>query len=148
MKNFIKKNWFKLGILSILLLLVLLGVYCFASSTSRYNKISLQENCSKKADEIFTEFKKNNEAKVIFTGDNYTYSNHYNEKLNKCFVLLERDSEYDADISLYNAYENIKIGEYIEVRPSGDAAICFVDNNRECKNYEEFSNLIKKYMEN
>ena len=90
---------------------------------------------------------------VVPNAVNYIFTNHYNEKLNKCFVILERDLSTENYLVLYNAYENTQIGELREflTDTSHNVAMCEVndlnDNMVQCKDYDGFKQLTKIYMQ-
>lgn len=156
MEKFIKENWFKLGILFILLLLCLLGIYYFAISSSHNGGVGSKENCSKQANEVFVK----NTDEYERTYQNYNYTNHWNEKMGECFVLItggDLATEYHA--TLYNAYDNKDLGG---IHTAGKiAGLCGLEvggSYKTCEHFgkegyvmqarEEFDNLAKVYMEN
>jgi len=117
---------------------------------------NFQERCAKQAREQFKQLGWDKEQMAGFT-------NHYNEKLNKCFVLIENTDAKSSpgtiwtNVVLMDAFEGRELGlyswhtekdkKYWEVPPfqcevnlpSGEKKIC---NSR-----EEFDELIKIYME-
>jgi len=154
MKNFINENWFKLGILIILLII---GIFYISSSlkTKQVN-ISSQENCSKKSEDLYLKNKDGVRAWLLSSD----YTNHYNNKMNKCFVVISggnKNTEYHSEI--YDAYENTLLGS---VHTNMDiASSCGLKNGNiyaSCKSTSkekgsfsaitEFENLIKPLMEN
>lgn len=89
----------------------------------------LQEQCGKKGEDFYK--KKFN--------DSGFYQNHYNKKLNKCFMVL------------YNPITNRKI--FYDVNKSNlhglftrDGVSCYV-YEKKCKTEEEWDNLMKPFME-
>jgi hypothetical protein len=88
------------------------------------------------------------------------YENHFNTKLNKCFVLIQNTDARNPQIiwthkSLYDAFEGKAYGQYAwhtmkdkkywEVPP----VMCKVwlpGEERICKSDDEFDELIKAYM--
>lgn len=124
-------------------------------STTSKTDIESQENCSKKANEFFIQ--NTNEYDRVY--QNYTYQNHYNKRLNKCFVLIiwgkQKDIEYHE--TLYDAYENKELGNLSTAMQI--AGLCGLEINEKyktCKHFgkdgyaseaiDEFNNLIKIYM--
>ncbi|MHB8137759.1 MAG: hypothetical protein ACYDGO_05145 [Smithellaceae bacterium] len=91
----------------------------------------LQEQCKKNSEEFF---KKSYDK--IYSG---FYINHYNKKLNKCFMVLynpitNRNILYDVNKSnLHGLFTR-------------DGVSCYV-YEKKCKTEEEWNNLIKPYME-
>jgi hypothetical protein len=74
---------------------------------------------------------------------------HYNKKLSACFLHVVCSSDHGKNISEY--VEDIGKGRnqarYINTSPSSSSGSCMV-NGKECRNYYEFLDLIRPYMEN
>lgn len=118
---------------------------------AKQNTVSLdvQDKCSKKAKEVFIE-------QYTDTKD-VSYENHYNNKLNKCFVeIYYMKTSWDiiwTYKSIYDAYEGktyadyawhtVKDKKYWEVKP----IVCQIWDWY-CSTTEEFDSAIKEYMEN
>jgi hypothetical protein len=90
------------------------------------------------------------------------YENHYNSKLNKCFIMVQNtDATYSPTIwthkSLLDAYEGKAYGEYSwhtvknkkywEVPPFMCKVVLPTGEDHFCKSDEEFEELIKVYMQ-
>jgi hypothetical protein len=92
------------------------------------------------------------------------FTNHYNAKQNKCFILVEYhyNSSYPGqdgwswmgDANLYDVYENQKYAEFMESHEninkpkysSEDRVIsCDVQGDK-CKTSDEFNKLVSPYM--
>jgi hypothetical protein len=125
-----------------------------AQSKPKKADLELQEQCAKQAREEF---------KQAGWDKDSNFTNHYNEKLNRCFMLIEKtDAKLDPGTIwrtkiLADAYEGRTIGlfswhtekgkKYWEVPPfqcemmppSGEKAIC--------KSEAEFDEFVKTYME-
>lgn len=111
--------------------------------------LDLQDKCAKKAKEFFTE---------QYTDEkDYSYENHFNKKLNKCFVVIY-STKVSWEIiwthkSIFDAYEwktyadyswhTVKDKKYWEVKP----IVCQIWDWY-CTTTEEFDEGIKKYTEN
>ena len=111
------------------------------------NTLDNQEKCAKQAKSFFADLKLDN--------DTHDFENHYNLKLNKCFVLV---SKYVAKIDdfaskdLYDAFEQKNYAswawkskedkKYWEVKPF----ICTM-LDAYCQSTEEFDAFVKTYME-
>ena len=127
-----------------------------AKLEAKARDFSLQEKCAKQAR---VEFERWGYAKEAFAD----LTNHYNERLNKCFLALETRS---ADKSgsyinkfLADAYEGKQYAEYSWFNPSGsgqkfwevapDSCKVTMQSGQEitCKSSEEYDELIKFYME-
>ena len=162
MNNFFKKNWFKLGILTVITLMGLSVVYYYLYSLPQMNikaksskeDLALQETCSKKAKFFFEESgypQQGNQS------DFYQYTCHYNKKLNKCFISI-RGALLGGPIGnafyLYDTYENkmyadyyktteIKSGVKLEDTPPQSCSLL----DRPCHSKEEYDTFIKPYIE-
>ena len=98
MKNFIEDNWFK--ILIILIITVGLCVYYFTYFLPQKTQIELlnyQEKCSSQAEKELISFTKNLHFK--YSPSSFDQQNHYNGKLNKCFIVIT-DSAPNIDENL------------------------------------------------
>lgn len=111
MKNFFQENWFKLGILGVLIVAGAFSVYYFAVVRVSENNFALQARC---ADDAAKAFARGDYKKAAEYGSGYDYKNHYNSKLNKCFILI---SYYDANtdslaMDLYDALESQRYASF------------------------------------
>ena len=116
----------------------------------------LQEQCVKRSKEYF---KKEYGNGIINGGDGErlisNYTNHYNKKLNKCFILIT-STEFIRNME--NKIENIRIKTLFELNENKEygSLIQFENNNKliNCRILEKYCNLekewdfiIKPYME-
>lgn len=119
---------------------------------TRLHNLELQEKCARQAREVF---KGDGLDKAPFA----SFSNHYNEKLNKCFVLLENHviaGEAVTSTRLDDAFEGKVFGNYLwqteknkkywEVPPLACNVVLESGEEKVCKSSEEFNQLIKPYM--
>lgn len=152
--EYIKRNWMEIvfGIV-----VVILGFY-FISSSLKEKQMDIvnQQNCSKKAEEVF---QKNKNGYIAWLSGS-DYVNHFNKKINKCFVIIEggaRDVEYVS--VLYDAYENKVLSTWHTLMDMAiNCGLWVGDTYKICENnqkehaatqaYAEYKNLIKGYMEN
>lgn len=156
MEKFIIQNWLKIiiGIITIIL-----GFYfTFSLPRIKQTEITNQQNCSKKAEEIFKEYMvKAGDYEREYNSTNYNYENHYSSKLNGCFVLIANNTENYYRATLFNAYENKELGGiYSIMQIAGICGLQIGGSYEVCKNVEkegklfeakeEFDNLAKFYM--
>jgi len=97
----------------------------------------LNDKCGKQREEWFKSYQKK------YPSDKFTYKNHFNKKLNKCFILVEY-SESQLK-SLRNINENKIYGSFLS-KQDGNIIICNVLEQK-CKSEEEWDSLVKPYME-
>lgn len=127
----------------------------FGSSTDKKLDYQLQEKCGKKCEKFFN--KKYN-LELLNDQRNTTYQNHYNNKLNKCFMVvkehfIDRDLDNKPERTivedLYDVNENKLIGSFTmkwsNLTKSNGILCKFL--NKECKSQEEWDILVKPYME-
>ncbi len=130
MKKFIKENWFKIGILIILVVVVFIyldktkvsddssKLIIPISQSNELPKavstpttdINLQAKCSAQAEKIVTSYAETINTQLVEVGGhniNFYQQNHYNQTLNKCFVLISSDS--GSTTLLFDAYENKRL---------------------------------------
>lgn len=120
------------------------------------NKIiyELQEKCGKICNEMFQK----EYGKGGIKGDKdetlvSNYSNHYNSKLNRCFILITtttipRGKERNALVmkTLFDINENKEYGAFSKFQKESVPFGCMV-GDKGCKSQAEFEALIKPYME-
>ncbi len=154
MKNFIKENLFKVGVLLVALLIVILAVYFYNSSKNSEaekqttkTQLLLQGQCADAAKKFFNEDKWGRAAEDI-NSSNVNYTNHYNSKYNKCFVLItERFSDGSGtsqvlyDVLEHKEYANGSFG-------SKDLSVYCTILNGDCKTASDFNKFVSGYMEN
>ena len=115
-----------------------------------------QERCAKQAREQFKQLGWDKEPMAGFT-------NHYNEKMNKCFVLIENTDAKSSpgtiwtNVVLMDAFEGKELGlyswhtekdkKYWEVPPFQCEVTLPSGEKKICNSREEFDELIKVYME-
>lgn len=123
---------------------VLFGT-CYAKSAKQ--DYDLQEKCGDTASKFFKKEDFSLATKDIVLFKNY--KNHYNKKLNKCFILitskLKRLNTNDVSESqiIFDVNENM---EYGSIAPSDKGIRCvFLGNS--CGSWEEWHILIRPYME-
>ena len=89
------------------------------------------------------------------------YTNHYNKAMNKCFIVVEyhynvgKHLSWASDISLWDIYENTKVGAFgemhmdygMEAGVKDRVSHCNV-GQRTCKSLDEFNGLAISYMQN
>lgn len=155
--HWLKENWFKVGILCALVIIIVLGIYYLTFISKNNNGIIIsQKSCSEKASEVFT----NNTDEYERTYQNYTYTNHFSEKTGKCFVLItggDLATEYHA--VLYNAFDNKELGGvHTAMKMPGLCGLEINGSYKTCEHFgkegyvteavNEFNDLAKVYMEN
>ena len=106
--------------------------------------VDLQIKCSSAADKFF---------KANYSPNELTYySNHWSNKLKKCFILVNV-AVYDRGSiargrDIYNVYENKQYGTIA----LGNPILCYIysketnDTSRECKSEIEFNEFVEQYM--
>jgi hypothetical protein len=101
----------------------------------------LQEQCGKQSEEWF----KDREGMK-------SYNNHYNKKLNKCFIFVVGSfSDQDGVIhytgeGLFDVNENKRYGQYTGDEKNTKMIDCYI-LEKQCKSYEEWKSRVKPYME-
>jgi hypothetical protein len=124
---------------------------------SKTASLELQEKCSKQAEEQYAAngWKKEQMA---------SYTNHYNEKMNKCFALIENttpakpaDGTFFTNKILFDAFEGKTYGEYDwrsdkvkkywEVAPFNCKGTLPSGEEKVCHSSDEFDEIVKPYMQ-
>lgn len=126
-----------------------------ANAVPKAASLEYQEKCAEQAKKSFSEM-------GYKPKDLAGYENHYNAKLNKCFIMIQNtDAKYSPTIwnykNLLDAYEGKAYGEYSwhtvkdkkywEVPPFTCKVVLLTGEERFCKSDEEFDELTKIYMQ-
>lgn len=131
------------------LVLFLIGLVASTGLTaSKVEEYEMQERCEKKASEFFAQ---------NFNDPPNSYINHYNAKLNKCFILVTGRGEKGTYREyLYDVNENKMYGDVL-VYATSTSEYCFFAVNgvdrgwilkaRRCNSVAEWDVLAKPYME-
>jgi hypothetical protein len=165
MKQWLKDNWFKLGVFAILLVVGISAtryyLYILPQAKNKNTKfvsgqisakedLELQAMCAKKSEEVFKV-----EYPRLIKDETYDYACHYDKKLKKCFmkvthVLIDTSQHIiDTNDNLFDAYEHKTYAEYHQVRDNGQdypesACECL---GQRCNSKAEYDALVKPYME-
>jgi len=107
----------------------------FLSLTKK--QYALQEKCEKQGEAWSKSYLQK------YPSDKFTYESHYNQKLNKCFMLVTYSKSQLK--SLKSVSEN-KIYGSLLARQDSKTIICNVLENK-CKTEKEWNALVKPYME-
>lgn len=105
----------------------------------------LQEQCGKSSAEFFSR------RPGIIGFSNPFYKNHYNRKLNKCFIQIWYPADgHGSDvlvgiIGLWDVKENMPYGSFHKP-VGGNVEDCWVGNTK-CGTVDDFKKLIRPYME-
>lgn len=111
----------------------------------------LQEKCSNKASNFFKEYTeeiKEQEAYRSFLSS-ISYENHYNTKLNKCFIQVYTYSPEEAHHSeswhwsLYDVNEHKEYGDFHQIE--GKVVACNFET-KSCHSLDDWLTLAKPYM--
>ena len=125
------KSVHQLILLSSLVILIIVG----GCSDNRKIDYQLQEQCGKQCKEWFIR---------EYDGTGYSYVNHYNKKLNRCFIFVFGYSGDVLNEVIFDINDNTKIGG-VSVFPNGGVFCSVLD--KVCKSRGEWKKLIKHYME-
>jgi hypothetical protein len=114
--------------------------YC--QSPSREEVYALQERCGIRAEQVF-----NRDYPVALRTGRETFKNHYNSKLNKCYIfevemvqLKDGSAVSFASVEvLYDVNDNKVVGRF-------DPLGCSVAGTT-CSSEKDFRSLIRLYME-
>lgn len=110
----------------------------------------LREKCGKYCKEYFSKTYGNGMIEVGDGQENWTYDNHYNEKLNKCFILTTtlvstKNKMYGGKRKeIFDILEKTSYGEFLMI--DGQLIFCNVLEEK-CKSESEWDLLVKPYME-
>lgn len=123
-------------------------------AASPKEEYDLQERCGKRAEEYFKREYGNGISNTKDGQSMTVYTNHYNKKLNKCFILLTttnvtyKDKKVSSSTfrSLYDINENKEYGIFFKRDNDNFVFECKV-SDKVCNSEDEWEALIKPYME-
>lgn len=106
-----------------------------------------EKKCENKCEEYF----KKQYGNGILNGGKrtVTYQNHYNKKLNKCFIMLTTNfiiEKYKMSYKEKFLFDVNYLRDYAFFYNSGKFTFCDVERNK-CNSEEEWVSLVKPYME-
>lgn len=142
----------KYSIYILIHILMIFGIASAVYAASVREEYELQEKCGKRCEEIFK--KENQFVKTTSDGQMLSgYQNHYNKKLNKCFILIETTNypnDKKTDILymkwIFDVNENKEYGSVNKFRKNPSVSGCYV-LERTCTSVREWDLLVKPYME-
>jgi hypothetical protein len=101
-----------------------------------------QTSCGASARDWFTKAYAHDRVGVDETRD---FGAHYNQKLNRCFAVLNETRSSFVSIQLVDVNENNPIGFYVRPLADKGPSRCEVENKR-CNSDEEWNALMKPYV--
>ena len=75
----------------------------------------------------------------------YKYKNHYNKKLNKCFMVITEDGVLERYKKLLDVDENNSYGS-VRINNERENMGCYL-LEKKCKSEEGWDSIVKHYME-
>jgi len=108
--------------------------------------LELKEKCAIQSGNAFTEFKKSQATTI-----SWEYTNHYNLKLNKCFLRVDGSGENLFYSRVSEAFEKTIYGNYVKNNTKDVIVDCWVTRGTiagsRCKSELEFETLLDPYLE-
>ena len=138
----------KISVIIGALMVVLSMAYYLVILLPQKAKMTLEqqsERCYGASQNYFNDYmKKQGEYAQDYQSSKYQYSNHYNQKLNKCFInIIYNNEPYEYHSTIYDIYENKDWGG---IYTAGETVgICGLQKQT-CKNKFEFNNLTQPLM--
>lgn len=178
MDIWIKEN--KITSVIIIVLIIAFGFFAFykqnnsskqPTNTGEVNSIDLQSKCATQAQKTLTTFSNqytndgwdSNTGEPASTRANFTQSNHFNQKLNQCFVLIKYDFTYAGTLNvhfittgetLFNAFQNDELASCVHShRLSYDnfseqyTDTCLIGQGNGLSTLQNYNNFVNERME-
>jgi hypothetical protein len=111
--------------------------------------LEVQARCAKQAEVVYEGYQ--------FSTERSVYVNHYNPKLDRCFVEVTDTEDKDGNLTVFkelvDAFEGKDYGDYFwaNTKRQAEPSMCKVTtpDGQEvyCHSEDEFESLVKKYME-
>ncbi|MBR0752724.1 hypothetical protein JQ604_11060 [Bradyrhizobium jicamae] len=125
--------------------LVVIATWAMANSAQAQNRkeiYELQERCGKRAEQIFEKDFPVGERKGL-----EQFENHYNVRLNRCF-MLEENTMTMKDAGASKSYKLLTLVDVNDNKVYGSFGPLNCDvQNSPCKSEQEFRSLIRQFME-
>ncbi len=143
MKNFLKDNWFKIGLIIVLLIIACSVGYYLIIVQGQKSDIALQAECADQAAKAF---------KNLGYTDTDLFTDHYNHRLNKCFMEVKNSNELGLMASdLYDANELKSYADWT-FGSNPPVSVCNFNGKEimditNCNN-DSFDAFVKPYMTN
>ena len=127
-----------------------------ANAESKKEEYELQERCGKRADERFKREYGDRISRYDAGQWVYHYTNHYNKKLNKCFVLIrghisEKDGGFMEFEQLWDINAHKEYGYFMRDRDKGGKVwswtSCFILDKMVDADKEKWDPFVVPYME-
>jgi hypothetical protein len=127
-----------------------------APPATAMEEYELQERCGKRAAELYNKKFGSNGVINTKTGQSTVdYTNHYNKKLKKCFVLQtyrnipyrDRSQQNSITYRLYDINENRTYGDYFKSDGMSIPTTCKLGDEAVCHSEEEWNARVKPLME-
>src|SRR6266403_3015605 len=123
-----------------------------SETTGSTANLQLQEQCAKDAHTTFV-----NGGYTTTTNGSNSYTDHFNKKLNTCFIVISNIDSSGNYIQLYDAISQQEYGEYAGlfsgksflsecVQNAKPTTVCKIVNST--ATLDDWQNFIKPYMEN
>jgi len=159
MKDSFYKNWFKLAVIVILLVTIAVWFHFTLSEKEQQkqvNNINLQERCASNAKSFFNENWQSADSNDILLD----YQNHYNTKLNECYVLINYNfwvvkstGLYSKNTFLYSVADRIKLAEMTignnSVAGTQQEVLRVCDfSGKQCTSASDFQSMLIPFMNN
>jgi hypothetical protein len=116
----------------------------------------LREKCGRDTREWFKHFYGDGSSRTTDGESHSSYTNHYNERLNRCYALLAstgfiRDSKthkvrMSDDRTLVDVSENRDLGNYFKFSDMDRSMACNI-GDKNCASRGEWEGLVAPYME-
>jgi len=144
--------------------LLVATVSCDADKISRLEKenreLAAKLDAASKAATLELQKKCADQAATVFKGDGlnwtlhhlqHSYTNHYQQRLKRCFVQISTSDGVSTSTTIKDAFEGKEYARFYLVKPEGRPSPCQVmllsGEQKTCRSKKEFEELVKVYME-
>jgi hypothetical protein len=132
-----KRTW----VISILIVFFTTSFMSIAGCNYK-NKIKtysgLEGQCKKSCEEWFSDYQQKHDEERV------SYKNHYNKRLNKCFILVNNLDYRLKNLKVIN--DNEIYGSFLARQQDGKIVTCDV-LEKKCNSEKEWDSLVKPYLE-
>lgn len=126
----------------------LIIIFLSGCSNSSNTNINTQEKCANQSKIFFDNYENGNDTVQRDNSWERSYENHYNIKLDKCYILIHGFGDVWESHSLWDVFENKNMIQCETSTGEPKMNFCFYSGQNGEYNYEKFANFTKDYMQN
>jgi hypothetical protein len=147
------KKYILYVVIPVILIGVILIIWESSNKQTQQESLALQSECANQSQTFYNNYTSEQIQNIsqMFPAEaaemTYTYTDHYNGALNKCFILINRQEGLVGEnrIELFDAFENKEYALY-DMDPAVKGPYCTIED-KQCSSKTEFDTFVETYMQ-